>query len=216
MGMDVMNGSGVVVTLDQMISFIEKDKDKIFEIKPEIADSTGTVVGKLSLRGILLNAMFECIYDLDRGAEALEEEDGVPKHLKDAYEMQIKFIASEENGGSEGDPEHPPKIDEVIQTLKSIAAVEDLYGDGLEILSEHELENVWNYILHHFYPQLPGLDSVRCFNNSRLEGDDVPKGVPCFIFSSADCFEKKLTKKGESFKEAFGSCEESDWTIVSY
>ena len=196
--MDVMNGSGVVVTLDQMISFIEKDKDKKFEVTNENPDTGETFVRKMSLESILEDALYLFIY------EAFEEEDDVPKHLKDAYGL--------------GDPEHPntPKIDEVIQTLKSIAAVEDLYDDGLEILSEHELENVWNYILHECYPQLPGLDSVRCFNNSRLEGDDVPKGVPCFIFSSADCFEKKLTKKGESFKEAFGSCEESDWTIVSY
>ena len=210
--MDVMNGSGVVVTLDQMISFIEKDKDKIFEVTHEIVNSTDTVVEKESLKSILLNAMFDFIW------EAFVEEDEVPQHLKDAYEMTSKFIESAENGGSEADPEHPnsPKIGEVIQTLKSIAAVEDQYDDGLEILSEYELQNVWNQILNQCYPQLPDLDSVRCFNNSRLEGDDVPKGVPCFIFSSADCFEKKLTKKGESFKEAFGSCEESEWTIVSY
>ena len=206
--MDVMNGSGVIANFEQMVGIIQKDKDKVFEVTHAIVNSPDGEVSvvKSSLKENLLDAIYNCVFD---GSE----KDDVETNLKSAWGIGKRF---EDAGGTcdvvaiEDGPECPT-WDEAIQALKEAAAVEDD-----DVPAAEELLNIWDDILERCYPQVPQLEEVRAFSNSRLEGFGVPIGEACFIFSSLDIFEKKLTKKGKALKKAIGHCDESEWTTVSY
>jgi len=109
-----------------------------------------------------------------------------------------------------------PAFSEFEKALKACIVISDSYEEK-ELEGSFMLSQLWNCFLETARPDLPALEEARIFDKGgRLEGFDVPKGVPCFIFGSDDCFEKKLSKKGKALEKAIGHCEETEWTSVSY
>lgn len=63
---------------------------------------------------------------------------------------------------------------------------------------------------------LPPIESISIWASERLNGWEVPIGVPCVVFNDDEVFERVLNPCGKAVKKLFGSCESISWTEVSY
>jgi len=204
MGMDVMNGNGVIANVEQMIGILKEDK-QVYVGKNIHNEDTYT-----SLLWQMCDVIDRRVLNSEEINGPARKKDDVPTTMHSAWEVAKQFVESIRKD----DESLEPTWQETIQALKKAATVED-GGDGCFLPAEEPLLGIWNDILE-FYPDLPQLQEVRAFSKGRLEGYDVPIGEACFIFGPYVCFEKSLTKKGKALKKAIGHCDESEWTTVSY
>ncbi|MDB0056740.1 hypothetical protein N9F36_06535 [Akkermansiaceae bacterium] len=192
--MDVTNESGVIATTEQMISLLKNTKEV-----PEWSDA---------------EALESVIYETIGQMCGFADEDT----FRPLIELNNKLIDWEENHAGEKELHEMDwgQFSVLEKALKESIVIDDSF-DEKEITSSDELVEFWNNVLNVLRPEIPQLEDIRIFcKGGRLEGYDVPTGVVCFVFSSHECFEKKLTKTGEALKEAIGHCDESEWTTVSY
>lgn len=112
-----------------------------------------------------------------------------------------------------------PTLEQIQEALKSLVVVHgspSKYGsDDCYLEHDEDLLRLWADIITLTRPELPHLNEARVFDSGRLNGWDVPHGEACFIFSSDECFETRMTEKGKMLKKAIGHCTETEWTIMS-
>jgi len=113
------------------------------------------------------------------------------------------------------------KLDEIREIIASTVEVGGevaKYGDCWVENSEY-VEALFSCILNArewSADNLPYIQQVTAWGSGRNNGWDVPKGVACVVFDSDSCFERTLSDQGKAVKKAFGHCDETEWTSVSY
>tara|TARA_Y100000385_G_scaffold280804_1_gene332544 strand:- start:244 stop:783 length:540 start_codon:yes stop_codon:yes gene_type:complete len=83
----------------------------------------------------------------------------------------------------------------------------DLDGD--------DIVELWQGIIGVCGEQMPHLSEVRIFDSYR-QNDQCPLEVPCFLFSTEDCYVRTISDEGKRLKKlAGGYLNEISWTDVS-
>ena len=138
----------------------------------------------------------------------------------------------EQAGESEGWQKELADDYKVLSTLKTtmklseirkiIASTVNMYGEPSRygecgVADAEYSEDLFTRILD-TCPEadnIPCIQEITAWGSSRYNGDDVPKGVPCVVFDSDDCFKRTLSKQGKVVEKLFGHCDETKWTTYS-
>ena len=110
------------------------------------------------------------------------------------------------------------EIREIIASVIEVGGEVAKYGECWVQNSEY-VEDLFTRILdarEWSGDDLPYIQEVTAWGSGRNNGWDVPKGVACVVFDSDSCFERTLSDQGKAVKKAFGHCDETEWTTISY
>jgi hypothetical protein len=106
-----------------------------------------------------------------------------------------------------------------IDAMLEVSSIEHEFDEDDEDYEYDEsghIRNLWDIIIKKAHPDLPKLKEVKVFVNGRECGYNVPIDEPVFIFDQSGLLKQILTDKGKRFKKVFGSCTETDWSVMSY
>lgn len=102
-------------------------------------------------------------------------------------------------------------IDSCVGVRGEVAKYGECYVEHAEYIQElfEKIVDVSGF-------DLPYIEQVTAWGSGRYNGWEVPKGVPCVVFNSEDCYVKTLSEKGMAVKKFLGHCDETEWTEMSY
>jgi len=193
MGMDVMYNSGVILDIDQMIGLLRSEE----------AENIGvTIIETIPIEGSTAPSLIDpsLLSYYSEFSDFLDEEItdyNNDEEFEKAYKKALKDTVTKAESNSQ-----LSESDDFLESFYSL-------WEALLYASCGSTDEGWEKFPATF-------EEVRVFENSRESGDEVPKGKICFVFSSHDLWERKLSEKGKEFEKLVGKIDEVKWTSVSY
>lgn len=103
----------------------------------------------------------------------------------------------------------------IIDSCVGVRGEVSKYGECYVENSEY-VESLFSQIIDVSGFDLPYIQQVTAWGSGRYNGWEVPKGIPCVVFNSEECYVKTLSEQGMAVKKFLGHCDETEWTEMSY
>lgn len=196
MGTDIYGYTGVFCGIDNMVNFVTgKTRFRVIELCNDFYESLEAEADKAG-EGSWEQSQFETFAALKACVikEGPKGKTMMPKltlaELRDLLKRTVKI------SGEPGDYNMDTHV---------------VNGDELRILFDEILE-VYKEV---YGVNLPYFEEVKAFGSARYNGDSVPLGEACFIFSEDDCYEKQLSAEGKNLKKVIKHVDTTQYTIFS-